>query len=406
MRVQLQTFGWLLVAFGSFVKSEAADELQEANDTICTINVDGIESCYPRIFQATNEFQNILPGQHVPPELHIRIDMQTGQRQARLMPAANHGQPEEIEVVEANVAQNEQKVLAAAPQSAHNDRMQELVNLVLETGSRLVDRSADKQLEQSLEELKDIVYDPKQAERLMNTPGALSALLSIGSPAHRPVSWSLDARRLASIIVGTMVQNSPDLQSKAHRAGAVPALIRMLRDEVDAKTAGKHVFALSALTRGHALALEQFVQLDGLRIVSSINPLESTVFRGENESAKLDTRIVRFIEDVLNPEFNPRIPSTSASVISQFASVWCTTLASRLANSLEDVDTDAHSERPTHERRLTYLHSLELLRQAYSDTCTLTSDFKSWVRNELARVKHSNDDEYNQALANFYEQNK
>ncbi|KAI9482457.1 nucleotide exchange factor sil1 [Coemansia sp. RSA 989] len=396
MRVQLQTFGWLLVAFGSFVKSEA-------NGTICSINSDGTESCYPRIFQATSEFQNILPGQHVPPELHIRIDMQTGQRQARLMPADSYNQPG-IEVVEANVANNEQKVFAVAPQPAHKDQMQELVNLVLETGSRMVDRSVDKRLEQSLEELKDIVYDPKQAERLMDTPGAISALLSIGNPAHRPISWPPSTRRLASIIVGTMVQNNPELQSKAQRAGAVPALIHMLRDETDARTAGKHVFALSALTRGHALALEQFVQLDGLRIVSSINPLESTVFRGENESAKLDMRIVRFIEDVLNPEFNPRIPSTSASMISQFASVWCTTLSSRLTSSLEDVDS-AQSERPTYERRLAYLHSLELLQQAYSDTCKVSSGFKDWIHNELARVKHVSDDEYNQALVNFYESN-
>ncbi|KAJ2455575.1 nucleotide exchange factor sil1 [Coemansia sp. RSA 2336] len=363
-----------------------------------------VQSCYPRIFQATSEFQNILPGQHVPPELHIRIDMQTGQRQARLMPAADYDQPG-VEVVEAHVANHEQKVLAAAPQPAHKDRMQELVSLVLDTGGRMVDRSADKQLEQSLEELKDIVYDPKQAERLMNTPGAVSALLSIGNPAHRPVSWSTSARRLASVIVGTMVQNSPELQGKAQRAGTVPALIHMLRDETDAKTAGKHIFALSALTRGHALALEQFVQLDGLRIVSGINPLESAAFRGEDESAKLDMRIVRFIEDVLNPEFNPHIPSTSASVISQFASVWCTTLSSRLTSSLEDVDS-AQSERPAYERRLTYLHSLELLQQAYSDTCKLSSGFKDWVHKELARVKHSSDDdEYNQALANFYKSN-
>lgn len=37
------------------------------------------------MFVATNEWQEIKPGQSIPPGLHIRIDFQTGTREAKLL---------------------------------------------------------------------------------------------------------------------------------------------------------------------------------------------------------------------------------------------------------------------------------------------------------------------------------
>ena len=37
------------------------------------------------IFVATNEWQEIKPGQAIPQGLHVRMDMQTGKKEARLM---------------------------------------------------------------------------------------------------------------------------------------------------------------------------------------------------------------------------------------------------------------------------------------------------------------------------------
>ncbi|KAJ2341168.1 hypothetical protein GGF43_006233 [Coemansia sp. RSA 2618] len=200
-----------------------------------------------------------------------------------------------------------------------------------------------------------------------------------------------------------MVQNSPALQDLAFRANSVPLLVHSLRDERDARTAGKHVFALSALTRGHSQALEQFVHLGGLRILRDVNPLASPVFRSSDvEAEKLDMRVVRFVEDLLSSEINPHVPVSSATTIAQFAGVWCQTLVARLVESLEDVVSDGEAMiGPVYERRLVYMHSLQQLRLAHRNTCILPPRFGAWVQDELTRIGRldsSGMEDYRQAL--------
>ncbi|KAJ2166432.1 nucleotide exchange factor sil1 [Coemansia sp. RSA 2522] len=402
--MRVQTFAFVLfLALGGQAQDNTDRGYRSLNSTtLCSTDSNGIESCYPRVFDATSEFQPIKPGQEVPAGLHMQIDMGTGQRQARLIPLAEADTPKSVEVEGANISTG-QEVFAVMP--SHKDRTQELIDFIVSVGSLAVDRSVDERLVEMLDELMEISYDPRQAERLMRTPGAISALLQLSNPTHTPFAWSAVVRRLSSITMGTMVQNSPELQGMAFRAGAIPNLVHALRDERDAKTAGKHVFALSALTRGHALALEQFAHLGGLRILRGLNPLASSVYRGEADVANLDLRIVRFVEDVLNPDFNPHIPATSASVIAQFASVWCNTLANRLVDSLEDVVSGDTSTGPVYERRLVYMRSLKLIQHAHRDTCVLPAEFKRWTNAELTRIGRidsSGMDDYRQALTDMF----
>lgn len=42
------------------------------------------EDCYPRIFQATDQFQVIREGQEIPHGLHVRLDVTTGEKQAKI----------------------------------------------------------------------------------------------------------------------------------------------------------------------------------------------------------------------------------------------------------------------------------------------------------------------------------
>ena len=44
-----------------------------------------VEEASREIFVATNEWQEIKPGQAIPQGLHVRMDMQTGKKEARLM---------------------------------------------------------------------------------------------------------------------------------------------------------------------------------------------------------------------------------------------------------------------------------------------------------------------------------
>lgn len=55
---------------------------KEDLELICsTVNP---EDCYPKIFQATDEFQIVREGQELPHGLHVRLDVTTGEKQAKL----------------------------------------------------------------------------------------------------------------------------------------------------------------------------------------------------------------------------------------------------------------------------------------------------------------------------------
>ena len=52
-------------------------------DVICDVT-DGL-GCYPAVFEATDVFQPILPGQSLTSGLHVRVNMGTGQKEAKLI---------------------------------------------------------------------------------------------------------------------------------------------------------------------------------------------------------------------------------------------------------------------------------------------------------------------------------
>ncbi|KAJ2797576.1 nucleotide exchange factor sil1 [Coemansia guatemalensis] len=379
------------------------------SNTLCNIDGEtGIRTCYPRIFNATTKFQAIMPGQEIPRGLHVQVDMGTGQRQARLMAADDNVDEQGLasrlagsDIIKMANAEDRSGQVLVESNIPGSSNTQKQMGFVINAGEGLVDHTTTAQLDRELEELKELAYDTQQAERLMQEPGAVSALLRLSDPSHTPISWPTYTRQLSSVVLGTLVQNNPALQGIAYRAGAIYSLLHILRHEHDAKTAGKHIFALSALTRGYAPALEQFVDLDGFRLLRDLDPHTSTAYIGSKvESARLDLRIIRFIEDLLNPEFNPNVNQNAASKISQFAASWCSTLARRLIDNSGRTN-DEHEGSVAYGRSVPYLDSLQLLKLVRRDACQLPSDFEAWAQAELSRINGLKDDgneNYRQAL--------
>lgn len=73
----LAILGQATASFSASSSSPAADA-----ELICPI--DNASECYPRVFQPTKDFQDIKEGQDIPPGLHVRLNIYTGQREARL----------------------------------------------------------------------------------------------------------------------------------------------------------------------------------------------------------------------------------------------------------------------------------------------------------------------------------
>lgn len=61
------------------VPSESTNESDDQEQTF--INDDNSYD----VFHATNQWQNVKEGQSIPPGLHVQIDLQTGEKRAKLM---------------------------------------------------------------------------------------------------------------------------------------------------------------------------------------------------------------------------------------------------------------------------------------------------------------------------------
>ncbi|TVY80429.1 Nucleotide exchange factor SIL1 [Lachnellula suecica] len=71
---------WLL--FPILASANSPSSKSPSTDLICP--TDNAAECYPRIFQPTKDFQDIKEGQDIPPGLHVRMNIYSGQREARL----------------------------------------------------------------------------------------------------------------------------------------------------------------------------------------------------------------------------------------------------------------------------------------------------------------------------------
>ncbi|KAI8324356.1 hypothetical protein GQ54DRAFT_296204 [Martensiomyces pterosporus] len=374
-------------------------------DTVCSVAKNGTQDCYPRAFEAKPEFQVVRPGQDVPPGLHIQVDMETGERRARLMDT--DGEKNALAIVPDTNKDAGSHHQAAVATGHGSDGFQSYIDRIVDLSTTPADRPTDGSVVGTLGEMEELVHDTRYADQLMKDPLAVPALLRLSDPStsHGIPAWPASVRQMSSVVLGSTVQNNQRLQGIAYRAGAIPSLLHILEDEDDLKAAGKHVFALSSLVRGHPGALEQFAQRGGLRVLSKLSPTSDSDSTGDRsgDASKLELRVVRFVEDLFNPDFNPGQSQDSKNIITQNAPVWCKILANKLVDDLWAIDSDGETDE-MYERRQVYAHALLSLKTQYKSTCELPGSWKPWVRDELGRVakEKSNDvEEYKQILTDL-----
>lgn len=47
--------------------------------------INGAHECYPKLFIPSHQWKDVLPDQQIPPGLHVRLNMATGRREAKLL---------------------------------------------------------------------------------------------------------------------------------------------------------------------------------------------------------------------------------------------------------------------------------------------------------------------------------
>lgn len=217
----------IISSFAFAASSSTPSESPSAEaDLIC--HTDNPADCYPKVFSPTEEFQIIHDDQDLPPGLHVQLDIQTGQKQARLnIPTeedpALKGLPVDrsIVVIDSEVTPDSPQIPPNAPAyepigvvkqpKEKNDGFFEALQSVKSHAENGQYARSD-QLAQALEELEDISHDMYYGLQIAEDEEALQGLFCIvtSRDTEQATAQPLSERNdfLASSIIASAVQNN------------------------------------------------------------------------------------------------------------------------------------------------------------------------------------------------------
>lgn len=194
------------------------------SDLIC--HTDNPAECYPRVFEPTDEFQTVHEDQEIPPGLHVRLDVNSGKREAKINDPneanpALEGLPLDSSVVviegqEDSDAGSKPQIPKGAPEyesvgkikEPHDEKQSFRDSLTVLKTLALNDRPIGA----ALEILDDISHDIYYGLKIAEDTGAVKELLCMMSSQD---VFSKDGKDdvvkqagLAASIVGSALQNN------------------------------------------------------------------------------------------------------------------------------------------------------------------------------------------------------
>ena len=300
--------------------------------------------CYPSLFQPTIHFQKIRPDQSLPPGLHIRLNIQNGEKEARLnIPEANDRDQDTIVVVD-DVHQSEVKALGiveaesplqlrlqgalkqekharpySPPRPAQSKDPNELA-LYESARSIVKEKIVGRRLRASivtytsgiaepLEALTDLAHSLEWGLAICRDVDLVHSLLVSITPANAVEHIDSELRSAVLLLGATAIQNNPDalaalLQHDPHENGHLVALRAALaslalsssNSRADPQVVARAVFFLSQLcARDSVMETFSSPNVNGLSLLTGI--YQSSLSDADAVSIKLRHRIANFMED-------------------------------------------------------------------------------------------------------------
>ncbi|KAM9356784.1 nucleotide exchange factor SIL1 [Symphorus nematophorus] len=271
------------------------------------------------VVQPTEEWQTLKPGQSVPPGSHVRLNLQTGQREVRLGEeqlkywTREHRQeeetqssfsPDELKKAMKKIKEDMNSVSRDSEQQdsvASKFRpLEELkrdmaqLDLLVETDvqimRRLLDQlnSTNSTTEQRLSillELEYLVHQVDNAQSLCSMGGLQLVLQGLNSSDFR-------LQESSAFVLGSAVASNPVVQVKAVESGALQTLLTALATTQPIHVKKKVLFAVASLLRHFPYAQRHFLSHGGLQVLSEL-------FRADGGGV-LRTRIVTMLYDMIS----------------------------------------------------------------------------------------------------------
>ena len=271
--------------------------------------------CYPKIFQPTEEFQIVHEDQDIPAGLHVRLNLETRLKEAKLYDRINDGSLNAVEVY----ATDETETLASPAEVASGLNFQGNAQQVLKSvghdsirppssgdedgatfGSyqTILRESFDRDaIVPAMEKLEDLSHDIYWGLNLTKDGQLMHKLDTLMS--NKTVDVQI--KSAAALLLGTAIQNNPAALSAALNhfynddfpTGPLETVVTALVHEQFPKLVTRLVYLLSELCQDDVQLLK-FLKADGLNLLRTIY---NSKHASKDDRDRLRQKIANFVLD-------------------------------------------------------------------------------------------------------------
>ncbi|KAL3269594.1 hypothetical protein HHI36_008658 [Cryptolaemus montrouzieri] len=252
------------------------------------------------IFVPSHEWKEIKQGQKIPAGLHIRVNLQTGKKEARLPDEINNKKQALVATEEQNEETFQHQIplieleetLKKIKNDAKQDSSEKLKTkyrsydeLKRELGTLKLTPKLDSEIIRDLiDDYKIEVGGSKNSTRIKNILEDLeylshqidNAIDFVNQNGFKDVVYnSLNEtdsviKVLSLRLMGSLMQNNPKVQIHGLETGCIREILKILTLEKQVGVKYQAVGALSAVLRRFPLAQKQFVENGGLSVISKV----------------------------------------------------------------------------------------------------------------------------------------
>ncbi|KAK0718932.1 hypothetical protein B0T21DRAFT_374457 [Apiosordaria backusii] len=222
-----------LMVMGTSASSEDPPSPSPSADVELICHTSNPAECYPKIFQPTHEFQIVHPDQDLPLGLHVRLDINTGQKEAKInipdeeVDPSLAGLPVDSSIVtvdtpdtEPEPAQKPRKLPKNAPKYDPDGKIKEPPKSNPDAGNdaaaffeSLSYLKKGLDIDSALESLSDVSHDIYYGLKIAEDYDTIANLFCLANNpaifAPSPSPETLSRARLAALTLSSVTQNNP-----------------------------------------------------------------------------------------------------------------------------------------------------------------------------------------------------
>uniref|UniRef100_A0A2S2PTG5 Nucleotide exchange factor SIL1 n=1 Tax=Schizaphis graminum TaxID=13262 RepID=A0A2S2PTG5_SCHGA len=254
----------------------------------------------PIEFVPTNEWQRIGEDQPIPPGLHVQIDLQTGEKKAKLMEDNINNKSNSLAITDSNKPEK-LKDPNSLPDNSHKFRSYEELkddlkdlNMTIKSDMDVMDElskkfqeqiklyeDSDKNLQNILTDLEYLLHQVDTAEVFVKNKGIQLIII----PCINSNSSFLKAQ--GALILGSAASNNQKVQIASLENDLIPLLLKHIDNEFTFSVQKNCIFALSSITRRFPLAQKQLIDNNGIQTFMSVFKMPVSEF-----NTKLKVKII------------------------------------------------------------------------------------------------------------------